>query len=95
MFRLTMASDVRLVVAVGVGLGQQHEVNEKLSRNSNKKSPAVHTEQYPWRTQHSAGDRPAVVSEFSCSSEYSSHTMSGSPVLPVHLHVANSHETGR
>ena len=36
MFRLTMASDVRLVVAVGVGLGQQHEVNEKLSRNSNK-----------------------------------------------------------
>ena len=95
MFRLTMASDVRLVVAVGVGLDQEHEVNEKLSRNSNKKSPAVHTEQYPLRTQHSAGDRPAVVSEFSCSSEYSSHTMSGSPVLPVHLHVANSHETGR
>ena len=45
MFRLTMASDVRLVVAVGVGLDQEHEVNEKLSRNSNKKSPAVHTEQ--------------------------------------------------
>ena len=36
MFRLTMASDVRLVVAVGVGLDQEHEVNNKLSRNSNK-----------------------------------------------------------